>query len=192
MYRGAHYSIARQGGGSSVSVVPPITDITRTRPKMIANLALTSHTLDSIQQILTATPTPNLFTTSHIPHLTMPLPITQLHRLHGLIQSSQDQTLSRRVLFHHFRITAMSTLIPSERTLKISLDNTIHTLTPLAQELWPPHIIYTSISTHTVASPISSTHVLGTMRNPTASLSLPAFRVCTLHLLLHGADQCCV
>ena len=69
-------------------------------------------------------------TTTHISHPIMTLKMTQLHSLNRLIQASLDQTLSHRGLFRHLRITAMSTLIPSNRTLKITLDNDIHILTP--------------------------------------------------------------
>ena len=50
--------------------------------------------------------------------------------LDGLIKTNKDQTLSHRVIFHHLLITAMSTLLPSDRMLKITLDNAIHIMTP--------------------------------------------------------------
>ena len=56
--------------------------------------------------------------------------MTHLHLVHGLIQSSQDQPLPRQAIFHHLHITALSALVPSDRTLQLSIDTTVHTLTP--------------------------------------------------------------
>ena len=155
---------------------------------MFINLALTSHTLETIQQILTATPATNHCTTKHISHPILTLTMTQLHSLNGLIQANLDQNLTHRVIFHHLRITAMSTLLPSDRTLKTTLDNTIHILTPprTGSATAPHHITYTSTLTHTIASPIFSMHVLGTSQHPIALLSLPVFRVNTLDPRGHG------
>ena len=133
----------------SVSTVPPITDVTRQRPKLIVNIVLTSHTLEAIQQVMTATPAPNLYTTPHIAHPTLPLPLTHLHRLHRIIQSAQDQTMPHRVILHHIHITALSALVPSDRTLKLSLDNTIHTLTPpRTGNVATPHHLHLFLNPH--------------------------------------------
>ena len=56
--------------------------------------------------------------------------MTHVHSLNLLVQANQTQDLPHRVIFHHLRITALSTLLPSDRTLTITLDNTIHTLSP--------------------------------------------------------------
>ena len=103
---------------------------TQTTTRMVINLALTTHTLQAIQQILIATPASRLCTTTHISHPTLPLSMTQLHKLNSDIHSIQDQSLSLRILYHHLSITAISIITPSDRTLKITIDNTTHTLTP--------------------------------------------------------------
>ena len=98
---------------------------------------------------MTATPAPNLYTTPHISHPTLPLPLTHLHRLHSIIQSAQDQTMPHRVIFHHIHITALSALVPSDRTLKLSLDNTVHTLTPLRTgNVATPHHLHLYLNPH--------------------------------------------
>ena len=88
------------------------------------------RTIMFINLSITTTPVSHQCTMTHISHPTMILTMRQLHSLNGFIQASLNQTLSHRFLFHQFRITVMSALIPSDRTLKITLDNTIHTLTP--------------------------------------------------------------
>ena len=122
-------------GKPRVSVVLPTTDIIRTRPNMFINLVFISHTLGAIQQVLTATSATNHCTTTHI--------------LNGLIQASLNQNLKHRVIFHHLRIIAMSTLLPSDRTLKITLDNTIHTLTPPhTRSVAIPHHLHLYLNPH--------------------------------------------
>ena len=79
---------------------------------------------------MTATPASHHCTTTHISHPTLPHAQKQLHRFNGLIQSSQDQAISHQVLFHHLRTTALSAIIPGDRTLNITLVNTLHILTP--------------------------------------------------------------
>ena len=123
--------------------------MTRTRPKMIVNLALSPHTLEAIQQVLTARPATNHCTTTQISHPTLPLTMTQLHSLNGIIQANLNQNLTHRVLFHYLRITAMPTLLPSDRTLKITLDNAIHTLTPpRIGNMATPHHLHLYLNPH--------------------------------------------
>ena len=111
---------------------------------MVVTLALPSHTLEAIQQVLTAPGT-----TSYLSHPTLPLTMTHLHLVHGLIQSSQDQPLPRQAIFHHLHITALSALVPSDRTLKLSLDTTVHTLTPPRTEhVATPHHLHLHLNPH--------------------------------------------
>ena len=125
-----HTAPPRAKEEASVSAVPPITDVTPPRPQFRVHLAITSHSLAAITQVLAAVPTKNHCTTLHLSHPTLPLTLTHVQHLHDIIQTSHDQPLPQRVLFHHLQITAISTLIPGDRTLKLSLDTTVHTLTP--------------------------------------------------------------
>ena len=97
---------------------------------MVINLALTSHPLEATQQVLTATLASHQCTTTHISHPTLPLTMTYVHSLNRLMHENLDRTISHRVIFHHLHITAMSILLPSDRTLNITLNNTIHILKP--------------------------------------------------------------
>ena len=124
-----HATLPRDKDRHSKAVLATNTDTIQTRVFSV-NLALTTHKLGLIRQVLTSTPASRQCTKTHISNPTMTLTMTHLHKLHGLVHSVQNQTLSHQVLFHHLRITAMSTLTPSDRTLKITFDNTIHTLTP--------------------------------------------------------------
>ena len=69
--------------------------------------------------------------------------------LYRLIQANLQQYLIHRIIFHHLQFTAMSTLIPSDRTLKITLDNTIYTLTPpRTGSLDTPHHLHLYLNRH--------------------------------------------
>ena len=52
-----HTAPPHDKGEASVSAVPPITDVTPPRPQVRVHLALTSHTLAAITQVLAAVPT---------------------------------------------------------------------------------------------------------------------------------------
>ena len=99
----------------------------------------------------------------------MTLKMTQLHSLNRLIQASLDQTLSHRGLFRHLRITAMSTLIPSNRTLKITLDNDIHILTsPRTRSVTISHHLRLYLNPHNRPTYLQHTYT----RNEPPSYSL--------------------
>ena len=133
----------------SVSSIPPNTITTRQHPIMVVDLALTSHTTEAIQQFITAHPAAHRCTTTHISHPTWPLTLTQLHLFNGLKHSSQDQVISHPVLFHHLRITAISALTPRDRTLKITLANTIHIMTPpRTGSVATPHHLHLFLDPH--------------------------------------------
>ena len=134
---------------NSDSTIAINTANTPTRTRLVVNLILTTHTLHAIQQILIATPASRLCTTTHLSHPILPLSMTQLHKLNSDIHSLQDQNLSQRILFHHIRITAMSIITPSDRTLKLPLDNTIHTLTPpRTDNVATPHHLHIYLNPH--------------------------------------------
>ena len=98
--------------------------------------------------------------------------MTQLHKLNSGIHSIQDQTLSQRILFHHLRITAISIITPNDRTLKITLDNTINTLTPPRTEsVATPHHLHLYLNPHNRLPCLQHT-CNGTEKNPTTLLSL--------------------
>ena len=101
------------------------------------------------RHILIASPASHQCTTMHISHPTMALTMAHLHSFNGIIQSSQNQTLSYRVPFHYLHITAMSALLPSDRTLKITLNNTIHPLTsPRTTSVPTPYHFHLYLNLH--------------------------------------------
>ena len=139
----------RDKGRPSVLVLATKTDTTQTRTNIVINLTLTARTLGAIQQILRAIPTTNQCTIKHISHPALTLTMTQLHSLNGLIEVNLDQNLSHLVIFHHLHITVMSTIIPSDITLKITLDNTIHILTlPRTGSVTTPHHLHLYLNPH--------------------------------------------
>ena len=75
--------------------------------------------------------------------------MTQVDILNRLIHANLKQDLPYRVIFHHPHITSMSTIIPSDRTLTITLDNAIHILTPShTGNVAAPHHIHLYLNPH--------------------------------------------
>ena len=144
-----HTTPLRDKGKQSDSTISINTTNTQTSTRLVINLVLTTHTLHTIQQILTATPASRLCTTINLSHPMLLLSMTQLHKLNSEIQSLQNQTLSQRILFHYLRITAISIITPSDRTLKITLDNTTHKLTPpQIGNVATPHHLHLYLNPH--------------------------------------------
>ena len=86
--------------------------------------------------------------------------------------------MPHRVIFHHIHITALSALVPSDRTLKLSLDNTIHTLTPpRTGNVATPHHLHLFLNPHNRLPYLQHTYD-GTDQKPytliiTTSLPIP-------------------
>ena len=112
------------------SNVPTATVSTASSTHMFVNLALTENTLGTIRNILATLPATHRCTNIHIPHPVMPLTTERLVNLQGSIRSGTDEQLTLALLFHHFHLTALSELIPNDRTLELTVDNAIHLLTP--------------------------------------------------------------
>ena len=53
-----------------------------------------------------------------------------LRRLRITLRPSDTHQLPLRILYHHLLISARSHLIPRDRHLSLTIDNTIHTMTP--------------------------------------------------------------
>ena len=60
----------------------------------------------------------------------MPLTLRHIRRLRITLRLYDTHHMSLRVLYHHLLISARSPLIPRDRYLYITMDNTIHTMTP--------------------------------------------------------------
>ena len=66
----------------------------------------------------------------HLSHSNMPLTMDHLLRLHLTLQPNINRHLPLRVIYHYLHISARSPLIPRDRFLNLTMDNTIHTMTP--------------------------------------------------------------
>ena len=112
------------------SDVPTDTVTNQPSTHMSVNLALSKTTLGMIRQILITPPATHRCAREYIPHLAMPITKERLVTLRGVIRSGTDELLSITLLYHHFRLTAMSELISDDRKLEPTVDNAIHILTP--------------------------------------------------------------
>ena len=60
---------------------------------------------------------------------TLPIQLSHLMKLEEYMKPTNYHHLSYRVIYHHLLISARSPLIPRDRCLTITLDNTVHNLT---------------------------------------------------------------
>ena len=87
--------------------------------------------------------------------------MTHLHNLHGLVHFGQDKTLSRSVFFHYLCITTLSELILRDRTLQLTVDDTVHHLTlPRTTCGVIPHHLHLSLNPHDLPPSPRHTHVV--------------------------------
>ena len=102
------------------------------------SLSLTHHTVIEIDTVITATNTVHNGAHVKLSHLTMPINLNHLRRLHRSMNLTQSDHLSYRVIYHHLLISARSLLIPR------TMNNIIHTLTPTYPnvQLTPQHNLY--------------------------------------------------
>ena len=105
-----------------------------------------------------ARPTADNSTQVHLFHPHMPLTLNHLRCLRNTLRPSVTHLLPLRVLYCHLLISASSPLIPRDRYLSLTMDNTIHTMTPTTHTIRPPHYFFSiSSSTHRRDSRISYT-----------------------------------
>ena len=87
------------------------------------NLILPPHAHVELQKVFTVNLSSNLCTMIHIAHPNMPITMKDLHSLHS------HKTISISTIFHHLRITAISTLISHDRTMYVTADQIAYPLT---------------------------------------------------------------
>ena len=140
----------RHHGKTSIPSQATTTDDTYTpSTRVTAILILPTSMITEIRQVLSATSVSHTCTKVHIPHHSLPLTMKQLHTLHGVIQSGENQNLLNRTIFHHLRITVLSPLLPKDRYLHLTVDNTIHHLTtPRTTNVDPPHNLQLYLNPH--------------------------------------------
>ena len=102
------------------------------------NLTLEQHT---IMEIDTMIATMHNDTSVHIHHPALPLIIKHLMWLRQCMMDNRH--LKNHVIYHHVRISAQSTPISKDRSLYITVNNSIYTLTPSRTDT-------TLVTTHTL------------------------------------------
>ena len=117
---------------------------------MTINRVLTQNTVEEIHHVLVVTPTSRYYTTLKISQPAVPITMKCLHKLQGLIHSGQDQNSFSRTLFHHLHITALSPLVPRDRSLHITINNILYALTPVGTtHIATPHRLHLLLNPHT-------------------------------------------
>ena len=84
----------------------------------------------------------------HIPHLAILITMKDLRLIQRITHSEQHKNLFNHTLFHHLRITVLS-FIPRDRSLHITIDNTIYTMTPTCTtNVTKPHHLHLFLNPH--------------------------------------------
>ena len=100
-------------------------------PRHITNLTPNDHTRIAIDKVLVAT-TAHDSTRIHLYHLQVSLKLSHLRRLRTTMRPCNIHHLLFRVLYYHLLISARSPFIPRYRYLSLTMDNTIHIMTPIS------------------------------------------------------------
>ena len=87
------------------------------------NLILPPHAHVELQKVFTVNLSSNLCTMIHIAHPDIPITMKDLHSLHS------HKIIFNSTIFHHLRITAISTLISHDRTMYVTADQIAYPLT---------------------------------------------------------------
>ena len=144
-----------QQDASSLARVKPHQDSTSPVLRTTINLLLSSHTQQAVQQVLAANPSSPLSTTVHIFHPTIPLTMNNLYSLHD------RKPLTILHMFRHLCITAASPLIPSDRTVYVTVYQITHPLTPTrAAQVDTPHRLHLFLNPHNRHPYLLHTHKL--------------------------------
>lgn len=133
----------RWQGAPSVSKLSKRTDSTPIPTQMTVNLVPTQHTLEEIHQILTSIPASHQCTKVYISHIAMPITMKDIHSIQPIRYSGQHKNESNQTLFRHLRITILTSLIPRDWSLYITIDNIIYALIPTCNtNMATPHRLH--------------------------------------------------
>ena len=106
------------------------TPLLRHVSQPLIDLTLTAHTIAAIEAVLPVD-NPTLPTAHiHITHPTIPLTIGQLRHLRACLQLSNNTSVSFSIIYYHLLINANSPLVPRDRSISLTINNNIHSLTP--------------------------------------------------------------
>ena len=117
-------------GNLAGTSTPPTHSNTPT-PRQVIDLTLHQHADNEIVAVF-ARSTADTSAMVHRYHSHMALTLRHLRRLRIILCPSDTHQLPLRVLYHQLLISARSPLIPRDRHLSISMDNTIYAMTPNA------------------------------------------------------------
>ena len=97
-------------------------------PRQVIDLTLHPHATNEIAAVFARSTAANSAQV-HLSHPHIPITIGHLRRLHLTLQPNDTHHLPLRVIYHHMNISARAPLIPRDRYISITMDNTIHTMT---------------------------------------------------------------
>ena len=100
----------------------------KTEPAIILSLA--SHTITEIYRVITVANNAHSDASAHLHHHNIPVKPIGLNIHKSNMNSINNDHMSLRVIYHHLLISARSPLITRDRSLSLTMGNTIHTLTP--------------------------------------------------------------
>ena len=97
-------------------------------PRQVIDLTLYPHATNEIATVFARSTTANSAQV-HLSHPHIHITIYHLRRLNLTLQPNDTHHLPLRVIYYHMYITTRAPLIPRNRYLSLTMDNTIHTMT---------------------------------------------------------------
>ena len=185
------------------------TEITHITSPLLSHIALPTQVILVASAILTAIPAKNNRNHNHIPHKTLPLKATHLHRLATILLQSSSQHINETSVFHYLYAIGHHTHCQPNRHVQLHLNQHTHNITHHTYVHQPahftialhittnnPYVTYSSVSPHYapttalvhLAAPARPTHKR--KRHKRASSILPdVTRIITLPTLTSALHQ---
>ena len=112
---------------------PPVlfTPLSRHVDQPYINLILTVHTTTAIEAILLVGNPTHITAQVNLEHPTIPLTLDHMCHLRAYMYLLNNTSISFRIIHHHLLLSANSPLVPRDRSISLTIDNNIHSLTPL-------------------------------------------------------------
>ena len=107
------------------------TPLTRHVFHSLIDLTFTIITINAIEVVLPADIPTHTTVHVHIAHPTMSLTLGHLHHLNACLHLSNKTFIPFRIIYHHLLISAKSPLVSRDRSILLTIDNDIHSLTPI-------------------------------------------------------------
>ena len=152
------------------------TPVPRHVSQPLIDLTLTVHTIAAIEAVLPVDKLTRTTAHIHIAHPIMPLNLGHLSNLRAWLNPSTNRPISHRIIYHHLLINANSPLVPRDRSLSLTIDRNIYSLTPTVDTTptLRPHQLHLFLNPYKQESGGKHTNSAVSTQHLTITTSLPS------------------